>query len=177
MPRKSAALLKDAKFDIHPAWKDQIKWLRKYKPAEGTEEAWSRHVDAVEERAREMTKYDQLTEAIDKAHAAGKEPDDEVRAAWKESGKKYDQLINREMLALDKWRYQLLHKDDAPTEPSVPEEDVRAIIGASLSDKLDELQFTKNYGLLATTIAHSIRMEVSEGDVGEPPLCNDHKED
>jgi hypothetical protein len=62
----------------------------------------------------------------------------------------------------------------APTEPSVPEEDVRAVLIASLDDKTDELQFTVNNGLLASAIAKAIRMDVTEANL-TPPLCEDHR--
>jgi hypothetical protein len=74
---------------------------------------------------------------------------------------------------LDRARHLELHKDDPPTEPLVPEEDVRAVVGASLSDKMDEVQFTVNYGILGSKIAHAIRMDVDEGESLDVPYCQD----
>lgn len=76
--------------------------------------------------------------------------------------------------ALDKWRHMMAHKDDPSTEPSVPVSEVSAVISASLSDKIDDLDFSINHGLLASKIANTIKMDVEEGDVGEIPFCVDH---
>lgn len=76
--------------------------------------------------------------------------------------------------ALDKWQYLVKHKDDPSTEPAIPEADVANVISASLSDKIDELAFTVNYGLLSHKLAHLIRMDVQETDSGDVPLCGDH---
>lgn len=76
--------------------------------------------------------------------------------------------------SLDKWRYLVKHKDDPSTEPSVPTGDVMAVISASLSDKIEDMQFSVNYGLLASKLANTISMDVGEGDAGDVPLCADH---
>lgn len=58
-------------------------------------------------------------------------------------------------------------------EPVVPEEEVRAIINASLDDKMDELRFTLNRGMVAHHVTQAIRMLTSEVQF-DPPLCEDH---
>src|SRR3954466_9067186 len=79
-----------------------------------------------------------------------------------------NRATNELFRAVDNLIYLEKHKDDPPTEPSVPEEDVRAVLIASFDDKTDELSFSVNSGLLASAVARAIRMDVSE-DVLDPP--------
>lgn len=76
--------------------------------------------------------------------------------------------------AMDRWRFLVRHKDDAPTEPEVPVDEISPIVSASLSDKLDGVLFSVNYGILAHKVANAIKMSVHEGDPGDVVLCDDH---
>lgn len=75
--------------------------------------------------------------------------------------------------ALDKWRHLVEHKDDPITGPSVPTAEVTSIISMSLSDKIEDMEFSVNYWLLASKIATAIKMDVQEGGAGDIPLCAD----
>lgn len=75
--------------------------------------------------------------------------------------------------ALDAWRHLVAHKDDPSTQPLVPTAEVASIIGMSLSDKMEGMSFSVNYGLLASKLATTISMDVEEGSAGDIPLCSD----
>lgn len=75
--------------------------------------------------------------------------------------------------ALDKWQYLVKHKDDPSTDPKVPTGDVSAVISVSLSDKMEDMEFSVNYGLLASKLANTIKMDVEEAGASDIPLCSD----
>lgn len=92
------------------------------------------------------------------------------QAEFKESLTRIDRAQKATFGAFDMWQYAVAHKDD---KVLAVEEDVRSVVIASLDDKLDEIQFSLNGGLLASKVAQAIRQDVSEEDL-DVPLCEDH---
>lgn len=131
---------------------------------------------------------------IEQAHARYLEQQAALDEAWKENDKMFsnrtaDNLkkgVTREefdaslkrisdlgsttMRSFDAWRYAIAHEHDIE---NVPEEDVRAVLGASFSDKVGELKFTVNYGILASKVAQAIKRDTQEATM-DFPLCADH---
>lgn len=164
MARKTA-LLKITVEGIPKAWRWQIDNLKKFVPVEGTEQRWDRHVTATAERLKQQARFDQACDLHEQHNS------DESRALMKVEGDKLNRLMHAEFGALDAWTHQCKHMND---KILMPEEDVREVVIASLSDKLEELQFTVNYGMLGGKIAQAIRHTVSEDDTMVPPLCAEH---
>lgn len=73
--------------------------------------------------------------------------------------------------SFDAWQHSIAHKDDIE---NVPVEDVRGVLTASLSDKLGDLKFTVNYGILASNVAKAIKRDTQEAEL-DVPYCADHR--
>jgi hypothetical protein len=127
--------------------------------------------------------YDVPEEAIAE-HERFLVADKEYNKAWRDldkykegTPKWYDHLnkvipkaTNDMFRAWDAFAFKVKHKDDVV--PAL-EEDIRGVVIDSLSDKLDELEFTLNVGLLGSKVAQTIRDIVADQDMGQPPLCGD----
>jgi len=163
MPRKSA-ILKITVTGIPKDWRWQLDNLKRLTPVPGTEEHYARYVGMVEKRLTQHARFDQACDLYD-AHMT-----DDARALMREEGKLLDQRMSAEMGALDRWRYACEHLND---KVLVAEEEVRAVVLASLSDKLEGIDFSLNHGLLGSKVAQAIRKNVSE-ETMEAPLCREH---
>jgi hypothetical protein len=73
------------------------------------------------------------------------------------------------MRSYDAWQYVVKHEHDIE---NVPEEDVRGVLSASFSDKVGELKFSVNYGILASKVAQAIKRDTQEASI-DYPLCRD----
>lgn len=165
MARKSAFLkLKDV-VKVPKEWQWQIDNLKKLTPVAGTEERYERYVTSVMVRLKQLAKFEQACE-LHEQHLSV-----ETRKLMKKEGDKLSNYIHAELGALDAWRHQCKHIDDVAL---AGQDEFRSIVIASLSDKLDELMFSVNGGILGSKVAQSIRDLVSEDDTLEAPLCREH---
>lgn len=164
MARKTALLKITAGKNVPKDWQWQLDNLKRFTPVEGTEEQWTRYVDAVEDRLKQQARFDQACDLHDEYLS------DESRALMHAEGKDIDKMILREMRFLDAWLYMTKHINDAV---AVPEDEIRNVVIMSVSDKIEALDFTLNHGLLASKVAQSLRKDATEFE-GSVPLCEEH---
>lgn len=138
-----------------------------FEPEPGFEELWQRHVTAVIALDRAWTQFVKLGDKID---AQGGGSSHKLWPKFLEAEKAYEQAVRKSFSTLDGYTYAVAHKDD---KIGVPEDEIRAVVIDSLSDKLDELEFTVNNGLLGSKVAQAIRKDTSEESAGDPPYCQD----
>jgi hypothetical protein len=161
MARKTALLkIKD---EIPKDWLWQVDNLKKFEPVEGTEDQWNRYVTSVVQRLKQESRFAQACDNHDSAHT------DESYKAMKAEGDLYSRRMLSELGALDAWRHACKHVDD---KVAVAEDEVRAVVLASISDKLESLQFSVNGGILGSKVAQAIRKDVTEVEL-DAPLCQD----
>lgn len=133
----------------------------------GFEELWQRHIASTIALDRA---WDEYTKVGDKIDSAGGDHTHKLWSKFEEAGKAYERAVKSAFGTLDAYQFAVAHKND---KIGVPEEEVRAIVIDSLSDKLDEMEFTLNVGLLGSKVAQAIRKDTSEDSAGDPLYCQD----
>lgn len=71
----------------------------------------------------------------------------------------------------DGWHFLDKHKDDPPPVELIPHADLLATAKDTIEENLDNMQFTVNFGLLASKVAAELRPFASEDDSLEAPFC------
>lgn len=163
--RKSAASLKKQPVKLSKLSLDFIAQVEAMPVEPGTEKQHEAYVQACIELEEADTRAQILADKVDKLG-----PSDPAWPAFDAALHELQKAQKRCFGMTDGFVYATNHINDAVM---VPEEDLRAIANDSLADKLDELQFSVNYGLLASKVAQSIRKDAAEGDAGNPPFCGD----
>lgn len=170
MARKSAELLKSTPVKLGTLAKDFIKRIEKVTPAEGCEDQYRRYVTAVVKAEESCARYDALFERVERE---GGTSSCKSYPSFMAAGDEYSRMARSAFSALDSYLYAAKHINDAKL---TEEDELRDIIIASLSDKLDELQFTLNTGLLGSKVAHAVKHNVTEHTFEDMPLCDDDQE-
>jgi hypothetical protein len=173
--RKSAktTILKSTRVPLTAAQKrDLSEFSKRFKPVEGLEDLWRRHLKAQEANAHAWARFELLAARVDKKGYLHPE-----WPAFMQSGDDLEKAQRVELGTWDAYNYAMKHRFD---KIGAPESDVRAIakdtLQAALAD--GELQFTNNFGLLASHVAQAIRPLTTEEEIGDPPLCHEcEKED
>jgi hypothetical protein len=165
--RKSAALLDDQPVKLNRLSRDFLVQLGKFEPTEGCEDAWNRYLKAAREHEEMVSRYDSVTAQVERE---GGHPDCKSWPAFEALGKKVDARMQSAFGALDGYRHAAKHVND---KAKAIENEVRSLVIDSLDDKMDELQFSVNGGLLGSKIAQAIRDDVSDDSAGEPMFCSD----
>lgn len=167
MARKSAALLKSAPVKLTKIDAAFIKTMGKFVPYEAAKEQWSRVLDAAQNEAEAEGRLDALYRQVERegGHSSCKS-----WAAFQEALRASHRAGARTLASIDAYLYAVKHADD---KIHVDEAEIRAVIIDSLSDKLGDLQFSVNSGLLGGKLAQAIRKNVSEESAGDPPYCSD----
>lgn len=171
MARKSAALLKSTPVKLLPIDKAFLAAERKRVPVPGCEEHWNRYLAAIEKDAETEARLDTVYRIVEKD---GGSSSSRHWPAFKEALRAKERDSSAVFGALHAYLYYVKHKDD---KVGVPEQELRAIVIDSLSDKMDELQWTIQPGLVASKVAQAIRNDTTEESAGDPPFCSDCKED
>lgn len=140
-------------------------------PEPGFEEHWQRHLDAMDRFHKAEREYDKVFEKVERE---GGTSSSKSWGKFEEAEKVYLRAMQAAFGTLDHYVHAVAHKDDAVY---VDEKEVSAVVKDSLSDKLDELEFTLNIGLLGAKVAQAIRKDVTEGMDSEPLFCQDCEED
>lgn len=169
MARKIAALLPNRSVKLDRDSRVFLKRIEDAEVPEGTEDAYEQWVRATREVEEQAARVDELMPLVEAKGSA-----DPNWPAYQDAIRRYDTAVRAAFGACDKWRYTLAHRFD---RVGVPEDEVRAVVIDSLNDKLDDLQFSINTGLLGSKVAQSIRANTSEESAGEPPYCPDCYED
>lgn len=144
-------------------WRWQVESMDRFTPVAGTESQYNLYVKSVSDRLKQQARFDEACELH------GEHNSDDSRALMKLESAKLEKLLRRELHFLDSWRATVRHLHD---KVGVPEEDVRKIVIASLDDKLDNLDFSMNKGILGSKVAQAIRKEVSESEINAPLCAN-----
>jgi hypothetical protein len=171
MARKSAALLKSTPIKLSPLDKKFLAKAQQYTPDPAAKEQWNRYLAALEKDAEAEARLDVVYRQVEKE---GGSSSAKSYPAFMEALRLKEREASSVFGALNAYEYAVKHKDD---KVGVPEEEVRAIVIDSLSDKLDDLQFELNFGLLGAKVAQEIRKDTIEENAGDPPFCSDCKED
>ena len=167
MARKSAAMLKSAKPKIGKHDAALLKRLERMTPEPGFEEQWERYLAAERVHAEETARYDALFHQVEREGGGSSA---KTWPAFIAQGKRVDQTFRASIGSLDAYMHAVKHKDD---KVNVPEDEVRGVLNASFSDKLDDLSFSVNYGILASKVAQAIRKDTQEAAL-DVPYCADH---
>lgn len=165
MARKLSALIKPVK--VSKVDKEFYEYLAGREVEAGFEEQWDRVLKAEQIHAEEHARYDLLYQQVGKEGGSSDAPS---WSAFMAQGKKSDQTLKAVLMALDGYEYAVKHRFDKVTAEN---SEVRLTIIDTLSDKLDELDFSINHGLLGSKVAQAIRESVSDGFEGVPILCQD----
>lgn len=164
MARKSAALLKRP-MALPKASQRHMAGLDRVVPPEGVDAEYDRFKNASYALEEQWVRVEKLGKIVEKDGR-----DDPNWPAFQDAIKT---LAARERQVFSSWdgfAHKVRHRlDPVP----VPEADIRAIAIDSLSDKLDQLQFNLNIGLLGSHVTTAIRNLASEGEPITPPLCED----
>lgn len=167
MARKVAALLKSTPVKLDRISRDFLAVIDKGKPVPGCEEQWRWYVEAAHVCEETQTRYDVIYRQVEKE---GGTSQSKSWPAFIEAGKVHERAVNASIGALSAYLYAVKHKDDLKR---IPAEELRMIAKESLSDKLEELQFSVNVGILGSHVATAVRNLTSDGFVDEPPMCDD----
>lgn len=166
MARKSAALLKSTPVKLDGTSKAFLKELGKIKPVEGQEEHWERYLAAVQAHEEQTARFDAVFKLVERE---GGTSNCKSWPAFLVEEKKAMVTAKTAFQSLDAYQYAVAHRFD---KIGVPETELRALIGDSLSESL-MLKASVNTGLLAAKVAQAIRKFTSEESVGTPPFCSD----
>jgi len=167
--RKTQALLKSSPTKLLAPDKAHMAWLSRQTPAEGCEDAWEHYVKAVQEEGETYARYDAVYRQVEKEGGTS-------------ACKSYEAFLHAEHVWATKAQAALGFLDSyerAKKMVGVPvvaaEDDLRAIVGASLGDNMDGIQINlKSIGLLGARVAQAIRHDVIEEESTDIPLCQDH---
>lgn len=167
MARKSAALLKSTPVKLDKLAKDFLLALNRQEPVAGCEDSWERHLRAAEEHEEASARAGVLFVQVEKE---GGTSACKTWPAFIEAQKLADRALSAVFGSLDHYLFAVKHIDD---KKGVPEDEIRATIIDSLSDKLNGLTFSVNPGILGSAIAKAVRKDTSEESVGVPTFCED----
>lgn len=135
-------------------------------PVEGCEEQWQRYVAAATEHENTQARLDLIFRSVEKD---GGTSSSRSYPAFMEQTKVADRALHAAFGALDSYLFATKHVND---KTAVAETELRATVIDSLEDKLDELQFSVNIGLLGSKVAQAIRSDVIEFDY-DVAFCQD----
>lgn len=145
--------------------------MKKRGTPEGTERAFDYYFEMATKHAEAEARLDAISKLVDKGKNAGSSQH-EMWPSFMAALLEAEKAGVREMRAFDAWRSAVKHMHD---DIKVSEDDLRAVVKDSLADKVGELQFNLNAGLLGSKIAQAIRDIVIEHETGDIPLCQDHR--
>lgn len=167
MARKPSALLKSVPIKLSKSATKYIDHERKRKPVVGCEAQYTRYIEALEKAADADARLDAVYKIVEKeGGTSSSEHWGAFQVALRESAKAGVIVFG----ALDAYVYKSKHINDVEL---VNEDELRAIVIDSLSDKLEGVLFTVNHGILGSKVAQSLRHVAVEAEVVEPPLCAD----
>ena len=167
--RKSQALLKSAVVKPSASAKEHQAWLAKFVPAEGCEEVWAHYVSAVKESDEAYARYDALGKQVEKEGGSSS------AKSW-EAFQAAGHVSTIKTQAVFGYHDAYVRCVKAIGVPVVAaEDDLRAIVGASLNDNMDGLAINlKSIGLLGARVAQAIRGDVIEEESTDIPYCQEH---
>lgn len=165
MARKNAALLPNAQVKLGKQALANIKEMERIDVPEGTEDAYRQWIEATRAVEEQSVRVDALQALVEK-----KGSHDPNWPAYVESLRVLQRRVSAAFGACDKWVFVRDHQHD---KKLVSMEDVKATIIDSLSDKIDGLTFSVNYGLLGTKLAQAVRPLASDESAGDPTFCAD----
>jgi hypothetical protein len=167
MARKTVATVRSAPVKIDGISKRFLASEEARDPVLGCEVEWNRYLIACREQADSDARLKVISAIVDKeggTSSAKHWPD--FSAALSASQRASSAVMG----SLSAYLYRVEHIND---DKLVVEEELRAIVIDSLSDKLEGLQMTINSGMLGSKVAQAIRTLVIEDEAIEPPLCPD----
>lgn len=134
-----------------------------YKPPEGTEEQYGRFL-------RAQKAYDEAWQLNDELLTVIESDDHEEldELMFEESLFEIDRQRRIMFSHFDGWVNTIKHLHD---KKLALQEDVRTIIADAMRGALDGIEFTLPWHLVPHKLAQTIRENVTEDDVGSPPLC------
>jgi hypothetical protein len=144
--------------------------LAKEEPVAGCEEQWGRYLDQCLAFEEASARYDVIYAKVEKEGGMSTAPSYE---AFVLLGNDYDIRWRGLLGSLSAYLYAVEHvHDDKP----VAEDELRAVVGASIEDNLGGLQINlKSGGLLAAKLAQAIRKDVIEFEFTDVPYCQADK--
>lgn len=164
MARKSTTLLKSAEIKLPMISKRAIEATENMFIPDGVDLAvHRRHVDALKALEEQYVICDRLGAKINGFRDKGY--DKFIEAQRTLSIRQSQVFSTYEGLA-----HAIKHANDVKY---AAQEEVRATISESLTDKVDEIQFNINIGLLGSNVAQAIRNQVVEVAMDDIPLCED----
>lgn len=165
MARKALVLLKDAPVKLNKRAREYLAGVERTVPEEGCEEQWQSYVNSVRAVENVSARLAELEKVVGKKGSASRH-----WPVFQAELRKYDKVGFASFGALNVYQFTVKHRFD---KIGIPEDELRAVVIDSLSDKMDELAFSVNYGILGSKVAQAIRQFTVEESSGDPVFCVD----
>lgn len=163
MARKSSVLLKSQPVKLTKLSETVLADIKKMVVPPGTEEQFDRYLNAAIRHEEQYSRIDILAKKI-------KDSNDPNWAAFQTALRDYDKTHLALMGAIDAWQFAIVHLNQTV---SVSFDDLSAVIWDSLSDKVEEIQFSNLLTQLAGIVVAEIYDVATEHEMGAIPLCSD----